>query len=65
MHETDLLTANEVAAAARVSPTTVIQWVRRGVIPGIRVGGSWRFRRSDIDQLLTPVTPDPIDRPDR
>lgn len=54
----DLLTATEVAKAFRVDPSTVIRWAQDGTIPAIRVGGVWRFRRADVEQLLTPVTPD-------
>jgi excisionase family DNA binding protein len=54
----ELLTAAEVAKAFRVSRQTVIRWATDGVIPAIRVGRDWRFRRSDVEQLLTPITPD-------
>lgn len=54
----ELLTAAEVAAAFRVSRQTVIRWATDGIVPAIRVGRDWRFRRHDIERLLTPVTPD-------
>lgn len=51
----ELLTAAEVAALLKVSPN----WVHRhatghGVLlPGVKVGKYWRFRRSVVDQLIT------------
>lgn len=54
----ELLTAAEVAAIARVDAATVSRWARSGVVPAVRIGRDWRFRRSDVDRLLTPVTPD-------
>lgn len=54
----DLLTAAEVATAFRVSRQTVIRWATDGVIPAVRIGRDWRFRRVDIEALLTPITPE-------
>lgn len=56
----ELLTTTEVAELLRVTPSTVIRWVESGKLPGIRAGAGahWRFRRADVEQLLTPVTPD-------
>lgn len=56
----ELLTTAEVAELLRVAPSTVIRWVESGKLPGIRAGAGahWRFRRDDIEVLLTPVTPD-------
>lgn len=54
----ELLTTREVADLLRVASSTVIRWARTGFLPGIRAGRDWRFRRADVEQLLTPVTPD-------
>lgn len=54
----ELLTAAEAAAAFRVSRQTIIRWATDGTIPAIRVGRDWRFRRSDVEALLTPVVPE-------
>lgn len=54
----ELLTTTEVAERFRVSKTTVIRWAMDGTLPAIRVGRDWRFRRQDVERLLTPVTPD-------
>jgi len=53
-----LLTLEEVADRLRVSVRTVKQWANSDELPGGKVGGSWRFRRSDVeawlDKQLTP-----------
>lgn len=56
-NSTNLLTTVEVAELLRVHRQTIIRWAQDGTIPAIRVGRDWRFRRSDVEQLLTPVTP--------
>lgn len=50
----DLLTADEVAAYFRVSLPTVSRWRREGTITGYKIGGTLRFRRSDVEKLLAP-----------
>ncbi|MDQ3403548.1 MAG: helix-turn-helix domain-containing protein [Actinomycetota bacterium] len=54
----DLLTATEVAKRLRVSVATVNRYAREGLLPAVRLpGGTWRYRVSDIDELLIPVEP--------
>lgn len=50
----DLLTAAEVSDYFRVSPSTVARWRRTHVLTGYKVGGTLRFRRSDVEALLSP-----------
>ncbi len=54
----DIMTLEEVAQYCRVSERTVIDWVQKGDIPGGKLGTSWRFKRSEVDnwinQKLTP-----------
>lgn len=50
----DLLTSAEVAEKARISRATLARAVKRGDIVPLRTpGGHFRFRRSDVDALLT------------
>jgi excisionase family DNA binding protein len=52
-----LLTTTEVAEACNVEPETVRRWAREGRIAAITLpGGLKRFRREDVDALLTPTT---------
>jgi excisionase family DNA binding protein len=51
---TDLLTAAEVAERFRVSVQTVYRWGKDGTLPGaVTLGGVRRFRREDVDRLLS------------
>lgn len=53
-----IMTLEEVAEYLRVSVRTAKDWVSSGELPGGKLGGSWRFRRGDIDtwveRQLTP-----------
>jgi excisionase family DNA binding protein len=52
----DLMTAQEVAAFARVGVGTVHRWVEKGLLRAAIVtpGGYKRFRREDVVSLLVP-----------
>jgi PTS system nitrogen regulatory IIA component len=54
----DLLTTQEVAEFLRVSRVTVVRWVRDGTLPGVKIGGVLRFRRSDIEALIPTEDPE-------
>jgi excisionase family DNA binding protein len=43
-----LQTPEEAAAYLRVHPKTAIRMARNQMIPAIRLGKHWRFRRSDL-----------------
>jgi excisionase family DNA binding protein len=47
-----LLNVKEVADFLRVNVTTVYTWAQRGQLPAIKMGRSWRFRRSDLETWL-------------
>jgi excisionase family DNA binding protein len=44
----EVLTTEEAADLLRVSTKTVLALVRRGSLPGEKVGRAWRFLRSDL-----------------
>lgn len=46
-----LLTSRKVAEMLGVSPDTVNELARRQVLPGMKRGRQWRFRRQDVDVL--------------
>jgi excisionase family DNA binding protein len=50
----EFLTVDEVAAMARVSPKTVRRWEKAGRLPAVRIDAVVRFRRVDVDRLLSP-----------
>lgn len=38
----------EAELLLRLNPETVAKMARDGVLPGVKVGQSWRFRRDDL-----------------
>lgn len=49
---TEIMTLEEVARYLRVSERTVIEWVQKGEVPGGKLGTSWRFKRSEIENWV-------------
>ena len=50
--QTDIMTIREVADYLKLTEKTTYRLVAEGKIPGFKVGGSWRFRRSEIEQWI-------------
>ena len=48
----DLMTSHELADYLKVDLRTVYRYIKQGHIPKVKVGGRWRFRRSDIEVWL-------------
>ena len=42
----------EAGLLLRVNPETVSKMARDGVLPGVKIGQSWRFRRDDLAAYL-------------
>lgn len=49
----EILTPSEVAALLRIHVRTVYKLAAEGVIPGNRIGRSWRFNKRAIIGLLS------------
>lgn len=45
----EILTIQEIASFLKIKEKTAYDLAAKGKIPGFKVGGSWRFRKSDID----------------
>lgn len=45
----DIMTVKEVADYLKVNDRTVYRLATTNKIPGFKVGGSWRFRRKEIE----------------
>ncbi len=58
MADTDVMTVREVAEYLKVKERTIYRLVAKGGIPAFKVGGSWRFRRAEIDEWITRNTQD-------
>jgi PTS system nitrogen regulatory IIA component len=48
----DLFTPKQLAEYLQLSPRTVYRLLERNELPGVRVGGQWRFRKSEVDSWL-------------
>ena len=48
---TDILTIKEVAEFLKLTEKTAYRLAADGKIPGFKVGGSWRFRRDEIEKM--------------
>lgn len=52
----EVLTMEEICDLLQVHKSTVYKLVRRGSIPGFRVGVDWRFRKDVIERWMTEQT---------
>ena len=50
--DTDIMTIREVAGYLKLTEKTAYRLAADGKIPGFKVGGAWRFRRSEIDKWI-------------
>ena len=49
----EVLTTDETAQLLKVSKKTLLRHPRDGDVPGAKLGRVWRFRRSELLDLLT------------
>ena len=49
----EIMTPSEVAALLKIHLKTVYKLAEKGVIPGNRIGRSWRFSRNDVLELVS------------
>jgi len=45
----ELITARQVSALLNIPLPTVYRYAQRGVLPAVRIGGNWRFRKDVIE----------------
>lgn len=48
----DIMTIREVAQFLRLTEKTAYRYALEGTIPGFKVGGAWRFRKSALEQWI-------------
>jgi excisionase family DNA binding protein len=53
MRMEEIMTPSEVAALLKIHLKTVYKLAEKGVIPGNRIGRSWRFSRNDVLELVS------------
>ncbi|WP_226782629.1 helix-turn-helix domain-containing protein [Oceaniglobus trochenteri] len=46
------MTVRDVAGYLNVDEKTVYRLAKRGDLPGFKVAGAWRFKRSDLDSWI-------------
>lgn len=50
--QTDIMTIREVADYLKLTEKTAYRRTAEGKIPGFKVGGSWRFKRSELEDWI-------------
>lgn len=50
--ENDIMTMKEIALYLKLNEKTAYKLTAEGKIPAFKVGGSWRFRKSEIDRWI-------------
>lgn len=48
----EVLTIREVANLLKIGERTAYSMAQNGELPGFKVRGQWRFRRSDLDAWI-------------
>lgn len=48
----EILTLDEVAAYLKAGKRTVYRLAQKNEIPAFKLGGTWRFRRSELDRWI-------------
>ncbi|WP_028835538.1 MULTISPECIES: methylation-associated defense system helix-turn-helix domain-containing protein MAD1 [unclassified Pseudoalteromonas] len=56
----EILTLKELAEYLKLTEKTAYRLAAEGKLPGFKVGGSWRFRRKDINTWIQKQTRDDI-----
>lgn len=50
--DSDILTMKEVAEYLKINEKTAYRLASEGRLPGFKVGGSWRFKRGEIEAWI-------------
>ncbi len=48
----EILTLKEVAVYLKLAEKTAYRLAAEGKLPGFKVGGSWRFKKEDIESWI-------------
>ena len=51
-HPDEILTIEEVAAYLKAGKRTVYRLAANGQLPAFKLGGTWRFRRGELDRWI-------------
>jgi excisionase family DNA binding protein len=56
----DVMTVQDVATLLELKPYTVKEYARRGILPGRKLGRTWRFLRPELEDALQRLPHTPI-----
>jgi excisionase family DNA binding protein len=48
----EIMTLKDVSEYLKIAEKTLYGYVQKGMIPGIKIGSAWRFRKAEIDAWL-------------
>lgn len=48
----EIMTIQEVALYLKLNEKTTYRLASEGKLPGFKVGGSWRFKRTDLEKWI-------------
>lgn len=48
----EILTLKEVATYLKLAEKTAYRLAAEGKLPGFKVGGSWRFKKADVENWI-------------
>jgi excisionase family DNA binding protein len=48
----EILTLDEVSSFLKAGKRTIYRLAQKGEIPAFKLGGTWRFRRSELDSWI-------------
>jgi excisionase family DNA binding protein len=51
-HPEEILTIDDVASYLKAGKRTVYRLAAGGQLPAFKLGGTWRFRRGELDQWI-------------
>ena len=49
---TQIMTTKEIAKYLGVHEMTVYRWLKKGILPGFKIGGRWRSKKDLLDNYL-------------
>lgn len=52
MNNLEVLTIREIAEYLKLAEKTAYRLASEGKLPGFKVGGAWRFRKSEVDRWI-------------
>ena len=61
----EILTIREVAELLKINEKTAYKLAADDKLPGFRVGGSWRFKRSTIEAWIDAQSASKVRRPEK